>query len=94
MIVILGGDAAMQATMLMVSILLYACSISSSVQIFGMYWIIINFVYASCWGAVSKIVRQKFHRKEWAGCRLWILYSLLSLIFFYTYAFLTSLYRV
>jgi hypothetical protein len=54
-------------TMLMVSILLYACSISSSVQIFGTYWIIINFVYASCWGAVSKIVRQKFHRREWAG---------------------------
>jgi hypothetical protein len=60
-----GGDMTLKSTMLFITIALIACSRSTSIEGFGYLWIGINFVYASAWGAASKLVRQKFNKTEW-----------------------------
>lgn len=62
-----GGERTLKLTMLLICALLYACSVSSNVQLFGLLWIAVSFVYASAWGAIGKIVRERFVAKEWSG---------------------------
>ena len=62
-----GGERTLKVTMLMTSVFLFYCSISSNVQLFGLLWIALSFVYASAWGAIGKIIRERFSSNEWSG---------------------------
>jgi MFS family permease len=63
----IGGERTLKLTMFLISVSLYACSISTNVQLFGLLWIALSFVYASAWGAIGKIVRERFLANEWSG---------------------------
>jgi MFS family permease len=82
-----GGINILKASMLFITMALFGCSLSGSMQVFALQWIAICFAYSSAWGAVSKVVREKYQEKEWseqlglvaASSRLG---SMLSTIFF------------
>ena len=82
-----GGINVLKASMLFITAALFGCSFSGSMEVFALQWILICFAYSSAWGAVSKVVREKFQEKEWseqlglvaASSRLG---SMLSTIFF------------
>ena len=56
-----GGDRTLRATMIATAALLYGCSVSKRVEMFGVLWVIYQFTYASAWGAVGKIVRGNIY---------------------------------
>jgi MFS family permease len=60
-----GGDLTLKATMFLVAAFLFACAGSGTVQLFGVLWIVISFVYASAWGAIGKLVRERFPSSQW-----------------------------
>ena len=56
----------MLTTLLFSALALYGCSVSSNIHTFGIFWIFFSFVFSAAWGAVGKIVRERFTKKEWA----------------------------
>ncbi len=82
-----GGINILKASMLFITVALFGCSFSGSMKVFALQWILICFAYSSAWGAVSKVVREKYQEREWseqlglvaASSRLG---SMLSTIFF------------
>lgn len=62
----LGGERTMKITMLAITMALLSCSVCGSVQSFGISWIILSFVYAAAWGAVGKVVRERFPVAQWS----------------------------
>lgn len=56
----------MLITLALSAVSLFGCSLSPNVQTFGFFWIFFSFVFSAAWGAVGKIVRERFSKKEWA----------------------------
>ena len=52
-----GGKVVMTVSMLSTSILLLGCSLSKNINVFAIFWILINIFYSSTWGAVGSVVR-------------------------------------
>ena len=69
-----GGQRAMIVTLLSSSVCLFGCSISKNIETFGIFWILFSFIFSAAWGAIGKIVRDKFPKKDWAF-QLGIIYT-------------------
>ena len=69
-----GGQRAMVVTLLSSSVCLFGCSISKNIETFGIFWILFSFIFSAAWGAIGKIVRDKFPKKDWAF-QLGIIYT-------------------
>ena len=57
---------AMLVTLLLSAVSLLGCSVSANIQTFGAFWILFSFVFSAAWGAISKIVRERFEKQDWA----------------------------
>ena len=49
-----------------------ACSLAPSLHVFGHLWVWLSFVYAAAWGAVGKIVRERFVESAWSTQLGWV----------------------
>lgn len=63
----LGGNLVMKLAMFSSSLLLLLCSLSKSALSFGALWILLSFLYATPWGACSKLIRDIFPADEWSS---------------------------
>ena len=62
-----GGDLTLRMTMAVMALMLYTCSITSSVKLFYVSWVMLSFVYATAWGAVGVEVRSQFQKDKWGS---------------------------
>lgn len=61
-----GGEKVLFITLLLSAISLFGCSMSNSIRAFGACWILFSFTFSAAWGAIGKVVRENFPRREWA----------------------------
>ena len=56
----------MLITLSLSAVSLLGCSASTNIPTFGAFWILFSFVFSAAWGATSKIVRERFEKRDWA----------------------------
>lgn len=53
--------------MIVISMSLFTCGLTSSPASFFLSWCIVNFCYASTHGAINLVIRENFEEKEWTN---------------------------
>ena len=61
----LGGIRALQATLLLLLSLLATITMTQKFWIFAGCWILVDFVFSSCWAACISSIQQSFTSDEW-----------------------------
>lgn len=61
-----GGEKVLFITLLLSALFLFGCSMSHSIRAFGACWILFSFTFSAAWGAIGKVVRENFPKREWA----------------------------
>jgi sugar phosphate permease len=61
-----GGVLSLQVALSLLALLLTAISVSNSFRVFSVSWIIVDFIFSSCWAACINAIHQNFPRDEWA----------------------------
>ena len=61
-----GGEKVLFITLLLSALFLLGCSMSNTIRAFGACWILFSFTFSAAWGAIGKVVRENFPRREWA----------------------------
>lgn len=69
-----GGEKVLFITLLLSALFLFGCSVCHSIRAFGACWILFSFTFSAAWGAIGKVVRENFSRREWA-MQLGIIYT-------------------
>jgi len=61
----LGGIRALQATLLLLLSLLATITMTQRFWIFAACWVLVDFVFSSCWAACISSIQQSFPSSEW-----------------------------
>ena len=61
----LGGIRSLKISLTSLSLLLAVISTTSSFQIFSMAWLVVDFIFSSCWAACLNAVHQSFPPNMW-----------------------------
>jgi MFS family permease len=62
-----GGIVSLQISLLFLMVLLATIASSNSFLIFGICWVLVDFIFSSCWAACINAIHQCFPEEEWAG---------------------------
>lgn len=63
----LGGIRALQATLLLLMSLLATITMTQNFWIFAACWVLVDFVFSSCWASCISSIQQTFPPSEWGG---------------------------
>jgi MFS family permease len=63
----LGGIRSLQISLSFLLALLATIASSNSFVTFGICWVLVDFIFSSCWAACINAVHQCFPEEEWAG---------------------------
>ena len=61
----LGGIRALQATLLLLSSLLATITMTQRFWVFAACWVLVDFVFSSCWAACISSIQQSFPSSDW-----------------------------
>ena len=63
----IGGERTLLISCACCAALVYGCSITTNVKVFGFLWIALNFAFSSSWGSVGTSIRNNFPQEEWGS---------------------------
>lgn len=61
-----GGTRSLQFALLSLSVLLATISVTQTIHVFAFCWVLVDFVFSSCWAACINAVHESFPENEWA----------------------------
>lgn len=62
----IGGIRALQLTLLVLTIMLGTIAVSAQqFTVFAVCWLVIDFVFSSCWAACLSAIQQSFSEDDW-----------------------------
>ena len=62
-----GGILSLQVSLTVLMVLLGTIASSNSFLVFAICWVLVDFIFSSCWAACINAVHQCFPEDEWAG---------------------------
>jgi MFS family permease len=61
-----GGITSLQVSLACLAFLLTSISFCQSFMVFGISWILVDFIFSSCWAACINAIHQSFPEQVWA----------------------------